>query len=528
MKKFVNAVTMLVLMGLFFTLAPLTVQAQDPVLGDCETDVVVQADDWLSKLAEKFYGDPLAFPAIAGATNAKAASDSSYSRITDPNVIEVGWKLCVPSQADAEALVAEYVSASQVSATSTDEQVTVVFWNVWGGTRAPLLREIFDKFEAENPGIKVENVTLDGKTDTQKMLTAVAAGEPPDLYMTHTNDLSMWASLGAFLPLNDFIEKDAFDIDGLFFPGSVQGSTFDGQVIQLPFKVPSTLLIWYNKDLFTEAGLDPDNPPQTWQELEDAAVALTKMNGETIEQMGLNVCINCLAGPEDPYVEWLSRNGGQVLSEDGTEVAFDSERGIETLEWMNSFMDNTVGGYSNMVAQMGTDFPDQRPIFYAGKIAMHMDGPWFYNILREEAPDMVDKVGVFLIPINGENPDAKQQKVAHGVPGYAIPKASKHPEAAWEVLKYITTNGGCDFFLEQGRADTPLVNCVDEQVAQENPFYDIFLQATASIVAAKAPPTYSQIHVRVKEMEESALLGNETPQEAIETAAADVRQVLSE
>jgi ABC-type glycerol-3-phosphate transport system substrate-binding protein len=247
-----------------------------------------------------------------------------------------------------------------------------------------------------------------------------------------------------------------------------------------------------------------------------------------IEQLGLNVCINCLAGPEDPFVEWLSRNGGLVLTEDGTGVAFDGERGLETLQWMVRMMDETVGGYGNMVTQMGTDWPDQRPVFYAGKIAMHMDGPWFFNILREEAPHMMDKVGVFLVPINGENPDAVQRKLAHGIPGYAIPKDSKNPEAAWEVLKYISMEGGCEFFLRQGRTDTPLVTCTDEQTKAENPFYDTFVANVAAVQAVQAPPSYSQIHVRLKEMEESALLENETPEEAIQSAAADVAEILAE
>lgn len=528
MKRLTNLVSIVLLMAIALTVAPATSLAQDQPLGACESDVVVQADDWLSKLADKFYGDPLAYSAIAGATNAKAATDNTYARINDANVIEVGWKLCIPSQADAEALVAEFTAASMASASAAEGEVTVVFWNVWGGTRAPLLREILDQFEAENPGIKVQNVTLDGKTDQQKMLTAVAAGEPPDIYMTHTNDLSMWASLNAFLPLNDFIEQDGMNLDETFFPGAIQGSTFDGQVIQFPFKIPSTMLIWYNRELFQEAGLDPDNPPQTWQELEAASKALTKMDGETIEQLGLNVCINCLAGPEDPYIEWLSRNGGMVLTPDGQDVAFDSERGLETMVWMDQMMEETVGGYDNMVAQMGTDFPDQRPIFYAGKIAMHMDGPWFFNILREEAPHMVDNVGAFLIPINGENPEAEQRKLVHGVPGYAIPKDAKNPEAAWQVLKYISTNGGCEFFLEQGRTDTPLLNCSSEEARAQNPFFDVFIAAVNSIEATKAPPTFSQIHKRLKEMEESVLLGNETPEEGIQNAAADVREILAE
>ncbi|GAB4532962.1 MAG: hypothetical protein Kow0063_14240 [Anaerolineae bacterium] len=71
----------------------------------CEKDYVVQADDWLSKLADKYFGDVLAYPAIIDATNAAAQTDSSYATIANPDLIEIGWKLCIPSGAEAEAMM---------------------------------------------------------------------------------------------------------------------------------------------------------------------------------------------------------------------------------------------------------------------------------------------------------------------------------------------------------------------------------------------------------------------------------------
>jgi basic membrane protein A len=94
---------MIVFTALLFSLAPQPALAQDSVA--CDSDVIVQADDWLSKLADKFYGDVLAFPAIFEATNRKAETDSSYATIADANIIEIGWKLCVPSATDAEAIL---------------------------------------------------------------------------------------------------------------------------------------------------------------------------------------------------------------------------------------------------------------------------------------------------------------------------------------------------------------------------------------------------------------------------------------
>ncbi len=92
----------------------------------CEQEVIVQADDWLSKIAEKVYGDVLAYAAIAEATNAKNSEDNSYALIEDVDVIEVGWKLCVPGPADAEALLARQLAAPEVAvspAEPTGQQV---------------------------------------------------------------------------------------------------------------------------------------------------------------------------------------------------------------------------------------------------------------------------------------------------------------------------------------------------------------------------------------------------------------------
>jgi len=110
MKTLTNIVSIISLLALILTLAPTAALAQEEVA--CDSDVVVQADDWLSKIADKFLGDVLAFPAIVEATNAMAASDDSYAKIDDPNVIEIGWKLCIPgSEAAAASLEVESGSA---------------------------------------------------------------------------------------------------------------------------------------------------------------------------------------------------------------------------------------------------------------------------------------------------------------------------------------------------------------------------------------------------------------------------------
>lgn len=117
MKKVLFVVSILSLLALILTLAPVTL-AQTEVV--CESDVVVQADDWLSKLADKFYGDVLAYQAIADATNAKNATDSTYAKIDNPDIIEPGWKLCIPPAESAQTTVG---AQAEQTAAAMDELV---------------------------------------------------------------------------------------------------------------------------------------------------------------------------------------------------------------------------------------------------------------------------------------------------------------------------------------------------------------------------------------------------------------------
>lgn len=118
MHKLMKIVSVIAVFALLLTIVPTAALAQDV---ECDSDVVVQADDWLSKLADKFYGDVLAYQSIADATNAKNATDSSYAKIDNPDVIEPGWKLCIPSSETVQTAVG---TQAEESAAAMDELVT--------------------------------------------------------------------------------------------------------------------------------------------------------------------------------------------------------------------------------------------------------------------------------------------------------------------------------------------------------------------------------------------------------------------
>lgn len=110
----VKSLILLILVSLWiFSSSILAQSPEDAREIVCETDVVVQADDWLSKIAEKFFGDLLAFPVIVQATNVKSATDETYAKIEDPNIIEAGWKLCIPGNQTAGAILNDTVATTE-------------------------------------------------------------------------------------------------------------------------------------------------------------------------------------------------------------------------------------------------------------------------------------------------------------------------------------------------------------------------------------------------------------------------------
>ncbi|MBI1877928.1 MAG: LysM peptidoglycan-binding domain-containing protein, partial [Chloroflexi bacterium] len=164
MKKVVNATTVVLLLALLLTLVPTAALAQEEVV--CETDATVQAEDSLSTLAEKFYGNLLAYPVIVDATNAKAASDNTYAKIDDPNVIELGSKLCIPPGEVAQKMLNEQVftqvSADQATSTLvvglTDDSITMDHNRVYEFHAISVLRSVYETLVDFPPGRQDEIV----------------------------------------------------------------------------------------------------------------------------------------------------------------------------------------------------------------------------------------------------------------------------------------------------------------------------------------------------------------------------------
>jgi sn-glycerol 3-phosphate transport system substrate-binding protein len=160
------------------------------------------------------------------------------------------------------------------------QQVTLTFYYPVG-VAGPLARYIegyVREFEEKNPGIRVNTVFGGNYPENQaKVVAAIKAGNPPDTAILLSQELYTLLSLDAIEPFDPYIAKDPELKRAVsdFFPAFMMNSTLDGKVYSLPFQ-RSTPILYYNKEAFREAGLDPEKPPTTWDELVEYAKRLTK------------------------------------------------------------------------------------------------------------------------------------------------------------------------------------------------------------------------------------------------------------
>ncbi len=164
-------------------------------------------------------------------------------------------------------------------------QQTVITFYYPVGVAGPLARFIegyVRDFERQNPGIRVNTVFGGNYEENQaKVVAAIKAGNPPDTAILLSQQLYTLLSLDAIEPFDPYLAKDPELKRAVqdFFPAFMMNSTLDGKVYSLPFQ-RSTPILYYNKEAFREAGLDPERPPTTWDELVEYAKRLTKRDAQ--------------------------------------------------------------------------------------------------------------------------------------------------------------------------------------------------------------------------------------------------------
>lgn len=287
------------------------------------------------------------------------------------------------------------------------------------------------KFNSLQDSIVIEATSIPWQEHEKKILTAILSGNPPDI-VSQFIPVVKWASRMALMPLDKFIERDNFD-SSIFFPFLWQEMQWQGHVFAIPVATASYAL-YYNKRLFKESGLNPENPPETWDELKYYSKRLVKYDDKgKLIQVGFLPFFQSshVASQQSVSASVLMawELGASFLNEEGTKVSLTDPAIMKSTQWLvDYYKDYSMDEILALIAGLG--YGDQHG-FVSEKVAMMLLSNAFSEHIERYNPNL--DYGVAMVPVFEGCPPA----TSSGSWWVAIPRGAKNPDAAWEFMKFM-------------------------------------------------------------------------------------------
>lgn len=295
--------------------------------------------------------------------------------------------------------------------------------------------KIIEQFEAANPDIQVQLEPVGSGDYYARILTQIAAGDPPDLLQIGDDAVPMFVDKGAFVALDDYIASAEFPLDpSIYLPGVLEPGKWNGQQYLLP-KDFSPLAVYYNKKIFDAAGVPYPKDGWTWAEFLATAQALTKTDDSgKVLQWGVQLPASWTTG----FEYWVAAAGGQLISEDGKQfVGFmDSPEVQEAVQFYADLYnkDKVAPPPADMNSWGGGNSE-----FDNGTAAMRLFGRWPQAGIKEN-PNI--DLGVVGMPVGKERADV----LFWG--GFGISALSENKDAAWRFLRYYSGAEGAEVWKD--------------------------------------------------------------------------------
>jgi multiple sugar transport system substrate-binding protein len=292
----------------------------------------------------------------------------------------------------------------------------------WGfGTDNTLAKARVDAFVKAYPSIKLNIVP---QVNDQKILTAVASGDVPDLLWLDRTTIVSWAARGALQSLDDLIAKNKFQLNQ-FYPSTVAQVRYNGHVWAVP-QFMDVRPLWVNLQPLQEVGLTlKDVQNANWHTLQQYGVKMTKRQGSKVSRWGFDT------KAQDGFF-WMYSwgNGSDLLSADGKHANFDDPKNVEALKYVVDTV-NAQGGFAAFKAFSGTWGWNAQHPFIMNQTAMTPYENWLLGMIAQFAPSHSFAV----LPFKGQN--GKPVSLTGGS-AWAIPTGAKNQGAAWTFINFMS------------------------------------------------------------------------------------------
>ncbi|MCH3908001.1 MAG: ABC transporter substrate-binding protein [Sphaerochaeta sp.] len=386
---------------------------------------------------------------------------------------------------------------------------TVVFWNGYTGPDRTVLEELVKKYNESQNTVEIKMEIMPWDTLYQKLMPAMIAGNAPDLIAMSVGRYMEYAQAGKLANLDDLLASSSLKRDDLV-PGLMNAGMYQGSQYAMPMAF-AAMVMYYNKDMFTAAGLDPDNPPKTLTELQDAWAKLVKKdaNGNVTQYaqaIGVKSTVAMI-----PVFMWMY---GAEYIQDGKSV-LNSPEAVQALEML-------AQAFQRNVSPVGLTGQEADNLFSAGKAAIEFNGPWAIPGFRGAGINL----GIAEVPA-GKN----GRKTWGGDTILSISKDSKVKEAAWNFIEYWNSvEAQRTWALKVGFPPTRVDMSGDKELLAGNPDIIYFLNSAkyAEIFMADQPKSGRIDEEILVPLYEAVTRGTTKPAEALQAADAKLNALLAE
>ncbi|MEV1128390.1 sugar ABC transporter substrate-binding protein [Agromyces sp. NPDC049794] len=375
---------------------------------------------------------------------------------------------------------------------------TVEIWAM--GNEGELLSELAAQFEEENPEVTIDvtAVPWDGAHD--RIATAIAAGETPDISMLGTTWVGEFGATGAFEPTPEGLVDE-----GSFFEGSWNTTVVDGVAYGVPWYV-DTRVLYYRTDFAEAAGVEA---PETWDELKAFVTALQGQGATS----GISL-------PPGGFDSWQSVSpfvwqvGGDILDADGETFTLDTPEWQEAFEFYASFFEE---GLAQPVRLEGGALEQQ---FIDGQLGAFYSGPWHAGILLDQGgADFADKFALSVVP----GADSRTSFTGGG--NLAVFDDAANRDAAWKFVRWLTEPETQVAWYDIASVMPSVEAAWEDEAFTEDPYLGVFGEQLLDAKAPPAIPTWAQVSAVVDQELEKVARGETSVEDALVTMQSQAESI---
>jgi multiple sugar transport system substrate-binding protein len=309
--------------------------------------------------------------------------------------------------------------------------ITVVNW--WQTLASPDTAKAAAQFNCAHPDIAI-NMSIDpnvGDDNNGKLLAAVSAKKPPDLVLSYDDVLSAWAAKGELQPIEQDIAGHGLQ-KSQFNDYAWRSTLWAGHQYGLPVDWDPDTLLWYNKKIFAEVGLDPNKPPTTWDEIQADAKKIDLVQGGKLKRLGFVPWV----GWQFNYVQLGHLFGSDFKDGSSHSAVLDTPEMRKVFEYEQSVSKKFGGSakINSFTTVTGAQGASADPLL-SGRVGMLMIGDWEIGQEANVGKAKFNKtIGVTALP----PPPGGKQYLSHSGWSFMVPKGSKHKKEAMEFAAWMS------------------------------------------------------------------------------------------